>query len=256
MSKSDNINELAGALAKAQGTIKDAVKDSKNPFFKSTYADLSSVWAACRKPLSDNGLAVTQMLDDTDHGLMMTTMLMHASGQWVASTLAVNPVKNDPQGIGSAITYMRRYSIAALVGVAPSEDDDGNASSQPPAQRPHLPANDTAQDAPAPQMPVSDAIPQTSGNGNGASKLDAARERVAKHARALNELSVQARKAGDLQTAEDMDALLRKVKRFPSTGTISDMHKLADELKAAEQAHVEQMQAAIATPVEPAEMPF
>lgn len=128
MNKSESIKELAAALAKAQGAIEGAKKDSKNPFYKSSYADLASVWDACRKPLSDNGLCVVQTIDQHDTGAYLETTLMHSSGEWVSSTIAINPVKNDPQGVGSAITYMRRYGLQAMVGIAP-EDDDGNAAS-------------------------------------------------------------------------------------------------------------------------------
>ena len=130
MKTSETIGDLAGALSKAQGEIKGAVKDSKNPFFKSSYADLSSVWNACREALSKNSLAVIQTCSMTDHGVCVSTRLTHASGQWVEDDLTVMPVKTDPQGIGSTITYLRRYALAAITGVAP-EDDDGNAASSP-----------------------------------------------------------------------------------------------------------------------------
>ena len=128
MTRSELINELASALAKAQGAIKGAVKDSANPFFKSKYADLTSVWEACRGPLSDNNLAVIQSPRSTAEGVEVETMLTHSSGQWIAETLALPVAKLDAQGIGSAITYARRYALASIVGVAP-DDDDGNAAS-------------------------------------------------------------------------------------------------------------------------------
>ena len=123
------INELAGALAKAQGAVEGASKDTANPFFKSKYADLSSVWTACRQALSSNGLAVTQTTEaGTGDAVTVVTTLMHSSGQWIRGRLTMRPVKADPQGIGSCITYIRRYSLAAMVGVAP-EDDDGEGAS-------------------------------------------------------------------------------------------------------------------------------
>ena len=127
MKTSEQIGDLAGALSKAQGEIKGAVKDSQNPFFKSSYADLSSVWGACREALSKNGLAVIQTCSMGEHGVCVSTRLTHASGQWVEDDLTVMPTKSDPQGIGSTITYLRRYALAAITGVAP-EDDDGNAA--------------------------------------------------------------------------------------------------------------------------------
>lgn len=126
---SSNINELATALAKAQGSIKGASKDSANPFFKSKYADLAAVWDACRDALSANNLAVVQTTSGEDvEKVTVITTLIHSSGQWMRGSLVMRPVKNDPQGIGSVITYARRYALAAMVGVAP-EDDDGNAAS-------------------------------------------------------------------------------------------------------------------------------
>lgn len=127
---SETISDLAAALAKAQGAMKGAAKDSENPHFRSRYADLASVWDACRDALSANGLSVAQVMDGDDPATVtVVTVLMHASGQWMSSRLTMRPVKPDPQGVGSAITYARRYALAAMVGVAP-EDDDGNAASR------------------------------------------------------------------------------------------------------------------------------
>jgi hypothetical protein len=131
MEKSESIGKLAEALAKAQGAIEGAKKDQANPFFRSKYADLSSVWEACRKQLSENGLAVMQTTCGSDPDTVtVETFLTHSSGEWIKSSLTMRPTKSDPQGIGSCITYARRYALAAMVGVAP-EDDDGNAASQP-----------------------------------------------------------------------------------------------------------------------------
>jgi hypothetical protein len=129
MNHSEQLNELGAALAKAQGQIEGAKKDSANPFFKSTYADLASVWEACRKPLSDNGLSVIQCPEESDSGIAIETMLLHSSGQWKTSRYCVPVSKADAQAVGSAITYGRRYALAAMVGVAP-EDDDGNAAAK------------------------------------------------------------------------------------------------------------------------------
>jgi len=136
--KSEQTNELAAALAKAQSKIIGALKDSQNPFFKSNYADLASVWDAIRIPLTENGLAVTQtigmmQIEDTLHDTL-TTALLHTSGQWVDSTMHLRPVKSDPQALGSCITYARRYALAAITG-CPQIDDDGNEASKP-SQRP------------------------------------------------------------------------------------------------------------------------
>jgi hypothetical protein len=130
MNKSENISKLTEALAKVQGSLEGALTDSNNPYFKSKYADLTSVWRACRKQLSDNGLAIIQVTvpsEDLEY-ISLETILSHVSGEWVSSMLRMKPVKNDPQAIGSCITYMRRYSLAAIVGVSPEDDDGNNAS--------------------------------------------------------------------------------------------------------------------------------
>jgi hypothetical protein len=131
MNQSESIAELSAALAKAQGIMEGAAKDSANPFFKSKYADLASVWDACRKPLSDNGLSVvqtTEFMPEHPDMVCIETILCHSSGQWIKGKLAVKPTKADPQSVGSCITYLRRYSLQSMVGIAP-EDDDGNAAS-------------------------------------------------------------------------------------------------------------------------------
>jgi hypothetical protein len=131
MNKSENIGELAAALCKAQTKMKSAVKDKANPFFKSSYADLSSVWDACKAELAANGLAISQHpTTDNTGSVIVETVLIHSSGQWMSSALAMKPTKNDPQA------YARRYALAAVVGVV-TDDDDGNEASdrQAPASR-------------------------------------------------------------------------------------------------------------------------
>lgn len=136
MTHSETIGALAAALAKAQAAVKGAKKDSTNPHFKNDYADLASTWDACREALSANSLAVTQTTEPSD-GTTVTvhTFLLHASGEWMRGALTMKPQKVDPQGIGSCITYARRYALAAMVGVAPA-DDDGQAASQPAREEP------------------------------------------------------------------------------------------------------------------------
>ena len=136
--QSEVLGQLAAALALAQGEIAQGpLKSSSNPFFKSTYADLASVVEAIRIPLSKNGLAYVQrMLPSAGESVQVETVLMHASGEWISGTVALPVSKKDAQGVGSAITYARRYGLSAIVGVAP-EDDDGNAAAQaaPESQR-------------------------------------------------------------------------------------------------------------------------
>ena len=128
MFKSESIANLADALSKAQGAMRNAVKDSDNPFFKSKYADLASVADACRDELAQNNLAVCQLPTMREGKMVLEYVLMHASGEFIGSELEMTPVKTDPQGIGSAITYARRYTLAGIANVA-TEDDDGNAAS-------------------------------------------------------------------------------------------------------------------------------
>jgi hypothetical protein len=130
MTQSEVINELAGALSKAQGEMQAAIKDKVNPFFKSSYADLGSVWDAARPVLSKYGLCImqtTELASDRNQVIMVTT-LAHTSGQWMKSYLPLSPSKNDSQGMGAAITYLRRYSLSAIVGVVCDEDDDGETA--------------------------------------------------------------------------------------------------------------------------------
>ncbi len=129
MERSESMKEIATALCKAQSMMKHAKKDSANPFFKSHYADLASVIDAIREPFASQGLSFVQGIGDSDHGVAIETMLLHTSGEWLSSTYSVPVTKADAQGVGSAITYGRRYALAALCGVA-AEDDDGNAAAK------------------------------------------------------------------------------------------------------------------------------
>jgi len=131
MLQSESIANLADALSTVQGKLTYAVKDSANPFFKSKYADLESVWDACRSLLAENGLCVMQFPGEFIDGCMsLNTVLAHGSGEWISQEMSVPVSKVDAQGAGSALTYMRRYALAAVVGVVQA-DDDGNAASSP-----------------------------------------------------------------------------------------------------------------------------
>ena len=151
MQKSETIGQIGAALAKAQRTMDSARKDSNNPFFKSKYADLASVWDACKEHLTENGISVSQFpglirsedgkpviidvpeqfKDDPCKRMLVRveTMLLHESGEWLLDDLVVPVAFFDAQGAGSAITYARRYALAAIAGVTPDEDDDGNTAS-------------------------------------------------------------------------------------------------------------------------------
>jgi len=136
MNKSEDISELAKALCAFQSTMVAVKKDATNPFYKSRYTTLDTIWEAIRKPLSDNGLSVTQTMGvlgvEGSPINAMETMLCHSSGQWISGTIILNPVKNDPQGLGSSISYARRYSLSAILGIVADEDDDAEAATKPP----------------------------------------------------------------------------------------------------------------------------
>lgn len=128
MNRSESINELATALAKAQATIEGAHKSKDNPAFRGAkYADLAQCLDAARKALTDNGLCVLQPARSTDAGVEVETMLAHSSGQFISETLTIPLTKKDAHGVGSAITYGRRFGFCAMIGVA-QEDDDGNTA--------------------------------------------------------------------------------------------------------------------------------
>ena len=127
MNQSPSVGALAAALSKAQTSFAPAVKDASNPFFKSRYLTLAGALDAVRAALGANGLALVQAVDASGDKLTLNTTLLHSSGEWIGSTYPINPVKNDPQGIGSAVSYGRRYSLMALLGIA-AEDDDGEAA--------------------------------------------------------------------------------------------------------------------------------
>ena len=122
MLHSETIGKISAALAKAQGTMTTAGKDAKGNYGK--YADLASIWETCREPLATNEIAVIQSPGETgDRVVTMTTILSHSSGEWFSDTLTIPMGKVDAQGYGSAVTYARRYALAAMVGIAPAEDD-------------------------------------------------------------------------------------------------------------------------------------
>lgn len=144
---SDTIGELAAALSSLQTAMKPAAENSVNPHFKSKYADLASCWDAVRPHLK--GLSITQSVASAGKTVEITTLLIHSSGQWLSSTLALEARDPSPQATGSAITYGRRYGFCAALGIS-SGDDDGEAAqpSRPaPTNRPTAP---TVQSQPLP----------------------------------------------------------------------------------------------------------
>ena len=126
--RSAELKDLFTALAKAQSEMQTAGLSAENPYFKTRYADLAAIVKASRPALTKYGLSIIQQIITSDEGhTYLHTLLCHISGQWVESRVRVVPSKTDVQSMGSYITYLRRYSIAALCGIVTSdEDDDGN----------------------------------------------------------------------------------------------------------------------------------
>ena len=141
---SDQVAELAGALAKAQAEMENVAKDRENPHFRSRYATLGGVLDEVRPKLAKHGIALIQMpVNGEGANIGVVTRLIHSSGQWIESAVYVSPAKYDAQGVGSVLTYLRRYSAMAMGGVGP-EDDDGNAAIARPEQRTHSNGHDNA----------------------------------------------------------------------------------------------------------------
>lgn len=128
MNTSETLTKLLPAFVKAKKAFKPALKDSTNPAFKSKYASLDSVLEACDEALAANDLIVIQP-PETETTLVIKTRLYHSSGEWIETTLSMPTVASTPQAVGSAVTYGRRYAYMGLMGIAPADDDDGNAGS-------------------------------------------------------------------------------------------------------------------------------
>lgn len=136
--KSNEISELAKALATAQGELENASKNSSNPHFKSRYADLAEVLNTVRPVFASHGLSITQHPDYVDGIVEVETMLLHSSGQYMVSSVKVPTQKMDAQGVGSAITYARRYALSAIAGVAQEDDDAESAVGRTKPNKPEV----------------------------------------------------------------------------------------------------------------------
>ena len=135
MEHSESIAKLAAALSAFQSEVKDPARDGENPHFRSKYVQIDGLLAAVRPILAKHGLSVIQSTGGNGQDISVTTEIMHTSGEWIRTdALILKAVKADPQGAGSAVTYGRRYSLSAALGVAWDDDDDGNAASNPPAK--------------------------------------------------------------------------------------------------------------------------
>ena len=155
MDHSPQVCELAKAMAAAQGALKPAPFDMLNPHFGRRYASLSSIAESCRAALASNGIAVFQGTAFADGRVVVTTMVVHSSGQWMRDELSIKPVSDTPQAIGSALTYARRYSLCGMVGVVSEEDDDGNGKGQDAPKT--TPKPKATQSAKTPTPPVQQA---------------------------------------------------------------------------------------------------
>lgn len=141
MDKSQEIKSLAAALVKFQNEVQPVTRDGANPFFKSKYATLGNIIETIRTPMVKNGLSFSQ-LPVGENGL--TTILFHSSGEYISATVTMKPKDATPQGQGSAITYMRRYALSALLGLNTDEEDDGQAASRTPVSYDKEPIPDDA----------------------------------------------------------------------------------------------------------------
>jgi hypothetical protein len=130
--KSESIKEIAMALVKFNGEVSKISKAAENPFFKSKYATLDDIVEEVRPILTKYGLSILQFPGGDGENVIMKTMLLHESGEWIESDpLIMKPVKSDPQAFGSCVTYARRYSLNSFLSLNTGEDDDGNKASQP-----------------------------------------------------------------------------------------------------------------------------
>ena len=133
--KSESITKIAAALVAFSGEVKSIDHDSTNPHFKSDYTSLDHMIEVTKPILHKHGLTVMQFPGGDGERVTVRTMILHNSGEWIETEpLTLKPVKLDPQGAGSAITYARRYSYAAALSLSLGDDDDGNEASKGPAQ--------------------------------------------------------------------------------------------------------------------------
>lgn len=200
MNKSENLGNLAKALSVVQSKLQPALKDAKNPFFKNNYSTLNSVWDSCRALLSENGLSVVQTNEPAETGVIVETVLLHISNEWISGSIFLPLAKHDPQGVGSAISYGRRYGLAAIIGIVSDEDDDGNHASRPREQ--HKPQQAT------PQQPK----PQELSYGERIRKAEAALKNLG-----VNEPPVKIDGRPDEELIEELDALNKQYTRLKNT---------------------------------------
>jgi hypothetical protein len=167
VTRSDSIAKIAPALVAAQAAFPSIVKDGKNPAFRSKYATLDGIMAAVRPALAANGLAVVQgaIHPETDGpklvGLAVESVLVHTSGEWMATMVPVPVTKSDAHGLGSALSYGRRYGISALLALTTDEDDDGNAATRPPQRQEPRQERPAAPPPPPAGQRLHERVPET-----------------------------------------------------------------------------------------------
>lgn len=172
LDNSPQIDKLMAAFCAAQGAMGKALKDSANPFHKSRYADLESVWDSCKFALQENGLSLMQSFETIDGAAHILTIVGHSSGQFMVSKLKLPfpfdvvdkngqvTHKNDPQALGSVITYCRRYSLAAMMGIVQTDDDCQEVMQPAPVKKAPEPAKTKeAMTAPKKQAQASESTP-------------------------------------------------------------------------------------------------
>ena len=155
LTQSEHIDQLATALADVQALIDGVLKESPNSVYGSRYAELSKVWEAFQRVGPDHGLSVVQLpgqFNAEARTMSMSVRLMHSSGQWLGGEMSMPLSRADAHAYGSACTYARRYSLAALVGICP-HDDDGNAAAAKPTKQANPPKTQTPAKSPAPKTP-------------------------------------------------------------------------------------------------------
>lgn len=176
MNKSDSIAKISAALVKAQGEMGNAVKDSKNPFFKSKYADLNSVREACIPVLNKHGVSVLQPTSVLDGKLYVETLLLHESGEYISGLYEVVVGKaNDPQALGAAISYSRRYGLQSMVNIGADDDDAESAMGRNTGAKPITQTANKTEEKKAEQAEV----PATKKGGFGVKVADKPKQETA-----------------------------------------------------------------------------
>lgn len=211
MNKSESIKELAAALAKAQAEIGPAAFNRTNPFHKNRYADLGAIIEVARPALAKNNLAFTQLVSGDENKLEVTTALIHSSGEWVETTVGMaiceERGKSAAQVAGSVVTYLRRYSLASMLGIYADEDNDGEKQPAPGAATPAAKPATTVATPPSngskPAATASDAMTieqaeaemsTTTNETYGAIETEALKHRLAQMLTVKNPTADQARK--------------------------------------------------------------